>query len=160
MKLDKTQRIIVIALIVVAGYLILYIILKPFFSFGNGMMNMMAFASQQNTVLNLLAIFLALLLGLIVTYLIKPTKQEVQQKSEIETLKKALSPDEKVLVQEIQKAGEITQDSLRFRLNWSKAKVSAILTNLDRIGIIQRERQGKTYKVFMQKNSSEPSDKQ
>lgn len=160
MKLDKTQRIIVIALIVVAGYLILYIILKPFFSFENGMMNMMAFASQQNTVLNLLAIFLALLLGFIVTYLIKPAKQEAPQKSEIETIKKALSPDEKILVQEIQKAGEITQDSLRFRLNWSKAKVSAILTNMDRMGIIQRQRQGKTYKVFMQKNSSIPSNKQ
>ena len=56
-----------------------------------------------------------------------------------------------IFLDEIKKAGEITQDSLRFRLNWSKAKVSTILTNLDKIGLIQRERIGKTYKVYLQK---------
>lgn len=45
--------------------------------------------------------------------------------------------------------GRITQDSLRFRLGWSKAKVSRILTNLDRKNIVQRERTGKTYAVFL-----------
>ena len=51
----------------------------------------------------------------------------------------------------IKKSGEITQDSLRFRLDWSKAKVSTILTNLDKRNLIQRERIGKTYKVYLQK---------
>ena len=63
---------------------------------------------------------------------------------------KTLSNEKKIL-DEVKRAGEITQDSLRFRLNWSKAKISTILTNLDKINLIQRERQGKTYKVFLSK---------
>jgi len=66
-------------------------------------------------------------------------------------IRKALSEDEKSILEEIKKAGKITQDSLRFRLNWSKTKVSTILTNLDKINLIQRERTGKTYKVYLQK---------
>ena len=41
--------------------------------------------------------------------------------------------------------------SLRFRLNWSKAKISTILTNLDKKGIVQRQRTGKTYNIYLQK---------
>ena len=54
------------------------------------------------------------------------------------------------ILDEIKKAGEITQDSLRFRLNWSKAKISTTLTNLDKMNLIQKERIGKTYKVYLQ----------
>jgi len=67
----------------------------------------------------------------------------------LEIIKKALSDDEKAVVDEIRRAGEITQDSLRFRLDWSKAKLSRILTNLDKMNLIQRERVGKTYNVFL-----------
>ena len=74
-------------------------------------------------------------------------KPKEPKTDELHIMKKALSPDEKRLVEEVEKAGEITQDSLRFRLNWSKAKISTILTNLDRIGIVQRQREGKTYLV-------------
>ena len=70
---------------------------------------------------------------------------------EYSIMRKVLSEDEKAILDEIKKAGEITQDSLRFRLNWSKAKVSTILTNLDKRGLIQRERIGKTYNVYLQK---------
>lgn len=34
----------------------------------------------------------------------------------------------------------------------SKAKVSTTLTRLDKMNLIQRERQGKTYKVFLSKD--------
>ncbi|MFQ6065443.1 MAG: helix-turn-helix transcriptional regulator, partial [Candidatus Bathyarchaeia archaeon] len=59
------------------------------------------------------------------------------------------SEDEKAIIDEIRRAGKITQDSLRFRLGWSKAKVSRILINLDKMNLIQRERIGKTYNVFL-----------
>lgn len=68
---------------------------------------------------------------------------------ELKIIKRALSEDEKAVIDEITRAGEITQDSLRFRLDWSKAKLSRILTNLDKMNIIQRERVGKTYNVFI-----------
>ncbi len=153
MKLDNAQKIFVIILIVIGSYLLLYLILRPLFTPSDGHMSMMGFASQQNTILNLLVIFLAIIIGFLVYYFIKEKKHE-----EIEIVKKVLSKDERLVINEIQKAGEITQDSLRFRLNWSKAKVSAILGNLDRVGLIQRQREGKTYKVFLQR--SERSKKQ
>ncbi len=73
----------------------------------------------------------------------------VSEVEELKIIKKALSEDEKAVIDEITRAGEVTQDSLRFRLDWSKAKLSRILTNLDKMNIIQRERVGKTYNVFM-----------
>lgn len=78
--------------------------------------------------------------------------RKISKEHELSILKKALSKDEKLILEEIEKSGEITQDSLRYRLNFSKAKVSAIITNLDRMGLVQRERQGKTYKVFLQRS--------
>jgi uncharacterized membrane protein len=44
---------------------------------------------------------------------------------------------------------------LRFRLGWSKAKLSRILTNLDKMNLIQRERAGKTYNVFLAQRKPE-----
>ena len=71
----------------------------------------------------------------------------------IKILKKALSKDENEALEKIREAGGgITQDSLRFRLGWSKAKISTIINNLDRRGIIQRERFGKTYKIYCQED--------
>ena len=95
-----------------------------------------------------LAVLSAFLFSL---YLLKSEEKKTGGKSELAILKKALSEDEKNIVEEIEKAKEITQDSLRFRLGWSKAKVSTILTNLDKMGLVQRERIGKTYKVYLQR---------
>lgn len=79
--------------------------------------------------------------------------REIPQEQKREIIKTALTEEEKKALFEIEKAGEITQDSLRFRLGWSKAKTSAIISNLDRMGIVQRERIGKTYKVFLEKGA-------
>jgi len=76
-------------------------------------------------------------------------KAQATETDELEIIKRALSDDEKAVLDEIRRAGEITQDSLRFRLEWSKAKLSRILTNLDKMNLIQRERVGKTYNVFL-----------
>jgi len=78
-------------------------------------------------------------------------EREVPQEQELKILKKALTKEEKKALAEVEKTGEITQDSLRFRLGWSKAKTSAIISNLDRMGVVQRERQGKTYMIRLQK---------
>lgn len=75
-------------------------------------------------------------------------------------LKKALSPDETALLEQVRASpGGITQDSLRFRLNWSKPKVSTLLSQLDRMGLVQRERMGKTYKVHYQEGVREKQQK-
>ena len=77
--------------------------------------------------------------------------REPRKVSEYKVLKKAMNPDETRMYDEIEKAGKITQDSLRARLGWTKAKTSRILVNLDKMNLVQRERVGKTYNVFLQK---------
>lgn len=72
-------------------------------------------------------------------------------KDEFSIMKRALTKDETALLEKVREAPSgITQDSLRFRLDWSKAKVSTMLANLDRMGLVQRERYGKTYMVRYQ----------
>lgn len=105
----------------------------------------------QGTPLTLIIslILLIVLFGFGINIALSKKSEPDSKEKEFSILKKALSNDEKLVLEEIKKAGEITQDSLKFRLNWSKAKLSAILSNLDRLNLIQRERQGKTYKVFI-----------
>ncbi len=158
-KLDNVTKILLILLIGVVFYFAIFLILKPFFItepatmtsmmsqiMGSDIMN---FSNNSSIIMNLVSLIVAITVALIVSfYLFKHDAKE----REYSIIKKALSEDEKAILDEIKKAGEITQDSLRFRLNWSKAKVSTILTNLDKMNLIQRERIGKTYKVYLQKS--------
>lgn len=157
--LDNVTKILLILLIGVVFYFAIFSILKPFFIVEPtpmmGMMSqmmgsdMMNFSSGSSTTMNLISLIVAITIALIVSfYLFKQDDKE----QEYNIIKRALSEDEKAILDEIKKAGEITQDSLRFRLDWSKAKISTILTNLDKMNLIQRERIGKTYKVYLQKN--------
>ena len=158
--LDHVTKVGCILLVMILFYIVLLFILKPVFIeetigahttvMGD---HLMTFTSPAQRNLNLLALFLAIGSGLATWLIIKEQQnnKEDVSKQELEIVKKALSTDEKKMVEEVQKAGEITQDSLRFRLDWSKAKVSAILLQLDRMNLVQRERQGKTYNVFIKK---------
>jgi len=148
-------KILLIVLVVVISYLLLFLVLFGLFvqqpTTMHGMMGHMMSPSQDTAVVNLVALSLALLIGVLVSLWLKPgtTVTAPSRIDELEIIKKALSDDEKAVVDEIRRAGEITQDSLRFRLDWSKAKLSRILTNLDKMNLIQRERVGKTYNVFL-----------
>ena len=158
-NLDLSTKIILVVLVVVISYLLLFLALSEILvqenSSNNMMMGHMMDPSPDYTLAIFASVSLALVAGLLALLLIKPTKPEpapitpVAKTDELEIIKRALSDDEKTVLDEIRRAGEITQDSLRFRLEWSKAKLSRILTNLDKLNIIQRERVGKTYKVFI-----------
>ncbi len=80
-----------------------------------------------------------------------PTARQLRQKALV-VIQRGLSSDAKAALKEIQRTGSITQDSLRLRLGWSKAKTSTILTNLDKLNLIQRERMGKTYRVVLSRS--------
>ncbi len=69
----------------------------------------------------------------------------------IAVLKRALTDDEMRIITMVRDTPGLTQDSLRFRTDFSKSKVSALLLNLEKKGIIQREKSGKTYKVYLSK---------
>ncbi len=151
---DSVTKFMFVVLVSVITYIVVLFVLRPIIvpenmSVGRvGMMGMMNFNNQYSSWLNITAIALAILVGFIFSF--KLGKKPNDSKDELSIIKKALSLDEKKVLEEVEKAkGEITQDSLRFRLNWSKAKVSAIVSNLDRMNLIQRERQGKTYNILL-----------
>ncbi len=154
----------IIVLFMMLLYILFLFALKPVFIFENDVLphttvmgdHIMSFASPAQRNLNLMALFLSVAAGLGVWLLLKgkqlqPATIQQAPANELQIIKKALSADEKKILEEVERAGEITQDSLRFRLNWSKAKVSALLLQLDRMNLVQRERQGKTYNVFLSK---------
>ncbi len=158
-EIDDVSKTALIILVTILGYFILFLIASSLSTPPqNSMMqamnermgtNIMNFSTTTSTTVNIISLIFGVVLGLLTSlYLFgKQTKDR-----EYNILRKALSEDEKKILDEIKKAREITQDSLRFRLNWSKAKISTILTNLDKRGLIQRERTGKTYKVYLQKH--------
>lgn len=149
---DFTTKIIAIILSVVITFLVAFLLLsellveEPIW----GMMGHMN-DNTDYTVPILVSLSISLAIGLATSLWLKTQKTETPEKKpdELEIIKRALSDDEKAVLDEIRRAGEITQDSLRFRLEWSKPKLSRILTNLDKMNLIQRERLGKTYKVFI-----------
>lgn len=151
-KIDNITRILLIILVIAVFYFIILLIIKPLFitqpTSMIEMMNRVIKGDTASSLINLVSLIIALIIGIIVSfYLFKANKKD----NEFNIIKKALSEDERKVLDEIKKAGEITQDSLRIRLDWSKAKISTILTNLDKRSLIQRERIGKTYKVYLQK---------
>lgn len=153
-KLDNVTKVILIILVIAVSYFIIFLIIKPFFitqpTSMSEMMNRVIRGDTSSTLINLFSLIIALIIGVIISfYLFKQDKTREEDKFNI--IKKVLSEDEKKILAEVKKSGEITQDSLKFRLDWSKAKISTILTNLDKKGVIQRERTGKTYRVYLQK---------
>ncbi len=152
-RMDGVTKVFLVVFVVALSYLIITIIFSPVSARQAGMMGMMNFS--QNAIPNLAALVVAIGIGLLVSInIIHPKTDRSRNNKEyaLSIVKKKLSSDEKKMLKEIEIAGSITQDSLRVRLNWSKAKVSTIMTRLDRMDLIQRERQGKTYKVFLPKD--------
>jgi len=155
-SIDLLSKILLVISVIILSYIALFSILAVLFaspqssSVNNMMHHMMSF-SPNFLVINLASLSLALLAGVLVSLWLttEKTGKKMTQKDELEIIKRALSEDERAVLDEIKRAGEITQDSLRFRLGWTKSKLSRILTNLDKMNIIQRERIGKTYNVFL-----------
>ena len=147
-ELDNITKILIVVLVIAVSYFLVFLALRPFFAPKNmaDMMNQIGSIGTET----IIPLIIALIIGIVVSFYLFKNK-EYKEKDEFNILRKALSEDEKKILDEIKKAREITQDSLRFRLEWSKAKISTILTNLDKMGLIQRERTGKTYKVYLQK---------
>ena len=154
-ELDNITKILLILLIGVILYFVIFIVLNQFLirepTSMAEMMNQMMGSNNNSITINLVSLIIAIIVALIVSFYLFRQNRKEKEESNYKILRKALSDDEKKILDEIKKAGEITQDSLRFRLDWSKAKISTILTNLDKRNLIQRERTGKTYNVYLQK---------
>ena len=117
------------------------------------MMRYAMYGSSQGIFANIAALIIAIIVGLLIYLGLGEKKEEHKKKhtSSIHSVKRFLSEDELAALKEIKKKDGITQASLRLRLNWSKAKVSSILSHLDRMKLIRRERDRKTYKIYSER---------
>lgn len=67
-------------------------------------------------------------------------------------LLRPLDENERKVLMSIKEQRGITQSTLRFRANLSKAKISQILTEFEKKNLVERKAKGKTYEVFLVDN--------
>jgi uncharacterized membrane protein len=153
MKLDQTSKAMLIVLGVLVAYMLALGMINTLFAGEKYGDTLMDFSTGGNRVKNLLSLAIGLASGLAISLGLQEKTQERRKRpdGELGATKKVLSKDERKIVEEIEKSEEITQDSLRFRLGWSKAKVSAVASALDRLDVVQRQREGKTYLLKLSK---------
>jgi len=153
MKLDQTSKSMLMLLGVLAAYMLSIGLINALFGGEKYGDTLMDFSTGTNRVKNLLSLAAGLATGLGISIMLQERQAERRKRPEGElgATKKVLSKDERKIVEELEKTEEITQDSLRFRLGWSKAKVSAVASALDRLDVVQRQREGKTYIVKLSK---------
>ena len=69
-----------------------------------------------------------------------------------ELVLKAMDDNEKKVLNAIREQEGITQSTLKYRTDLSKAKVSQILTDFEKKNLVKREAKGKTYSVYLVEN--------
>jgi uncharacterized membrane protein len=65
---------------------------------------------------------------------------------------KAMDENERKVLKAIKEQEGITQSTLKFRTDLSKAKISQILSDFERKNLVKREAKGKTYSVYLMEN--------
>lgn len=79
-------------------------------------------------------------------------KQRRVQEEKFSILLKALDPYEQKVVTAVREQDGITQSTLRFRTDMSKAKLSYVLQELEERGLVKRLPKGKTLAVHLKEN--------
>ena len=74
------------------------------------------------------------------------------EQNNFELILKAMDDNEKKVLKAIKEQEGITQSTLKFRTDLSKAKVSQILTDFEKKHLVKREIKGKTYAVYLTEN--------
>ncbi|MBI3036123.1 MarR family transcriptional regulator [Candidatus Woesearchaeota archaeon] len=74
------------------------------------------------------------------------------EQDKFELIIKAMDDNERKVLKAIKEQEGITQSTLKFRTDLSKAKVSQILTDFEKKRLVKREAKGKTYAVYLAGN--------
>lgn len=74
------------------------------------------------------------------------------EENKFELIMKAMDDNEQKVLKAIKEQEGITQSTLKFRTDLSKAKVSQILTDFEKKHLVKREAKGKTYAVYLAEN--------
>ncbi|MBI2657948.1 MarR family transcriptional regulator [Candidatus Woesearchaeota archaeon] len=69
-----------------------------------------------------------------------------------ELVLKSMDENEKKVLKAVREQDGITQSTLKFRADLSKAKISQILTDFEKKQLVRRELKGKTYAVYLTEN--------
>ena len=86
--------------------------------------------------------------------IVKRLEQDSSKKLEDEKfsiLMKGLDKFEKEVISMIKKEEGITQNTLRLKVDMSKAKLSQVLSSLEKKGLISREKRKKTMAIYLKK---------
>lgn len=96
-------------------------------------------------------IIILLVLGL---YMVasKSEKLVLGDETKFDMVLSMLNEDEKQVLKAIKEQEGIKQSTLKYRVDFSKAKLSNLLKQLEKRGLIKREEAGKTYKIFLRIN--------
>jgi len=82
---------------------------------------------------------------------IKLPQAREKRKSEFEVILSALNTDEQTVLKVIKAQPGIPQNTLRLKTDFSKAKLSTMLKGLENRGLIAKEPDGKTYRIYLKK---------
>ncbi|MDO8740730.1 MAG: hypothetical protein Q7J54_04145 [Candidatus Woesearchaeota archaeon] len=82
---------------------------------------------------------------------LKETKDEKFKGEKFDILLSGLGDDEKKIIKAVKEQDGITQATLRIRTDMSKAKLSVVLSGLEKKGLIKKVAKGKTNQVFLKK---------
>lgn len=74
------------------------------------------------------------------------------EENKFDLVLKAMDENERKVLKAIKEQEGITQSTLKFRTDLSKAKVSQILTDFEKKHLVKREAKGKTYAVYIAEN--------
>ncbi len=80
---------------------------------------------------------------------LEQSKRQINKEERFEIMVKALSQDEQKLIRIIKDQEGITQATLRLKTDYSKTKLSFVLADLEKKGLIKKELSGKTNKLYI-----------
>lgn len=84
--------------------------------------------------------------------ILKRLEEDKNKKIEMdkfELILKAMDENEQKVLKAIKEQDGITQSTLKFRTDLSKAKISQVITDFEKKNLIKRESKGKTYAVYL-----------
>lgn len=82
----------------------------------------------------------------------RENREETNNQKKFDIIMSALNEDEKKVILAVKDQEGITQSTLKFRTDFSKAKLSIVLSDMEKRGLITRAPEGNTYKVYLKKN--------
>ena len=86
-----------------------------------------------------------------ITKRLEDVKKKELKEDKFNFLLSALSEDEQNVIKSVREQDGITQATLRIRINLSKTKLSFILSDLEKKGLISKQIKGKTNQIFLKK---------